>query len=37
MFWLIFWSSKLLVISPADEELFSEIAIQGIKIGIDIV
>ena len=35
-FLLTFWPSKLLVISSADEELFSETAIQGIKIGINI-
>ena len=35
-FRLIFWSSKLLEISSADEELFFEMAIQDIKIGIDI-
>ena len=34
-FWLIIWVSKLLAFSSADEELFSEMAIQDIKIGID--
>ena len=34
-FGLIIWVSKLLAFSSADEELFSEMAIQDIKIGID--
>jgi hypothetical protein len=35
IFLLIIWVSKLLAFSSADEELFSEMAIQDIKIGID--
>jgi hypothetical protein len=31
----IIWVSKLLAFSSADEELFSEMAIQDITIGID--
>jgi hypothetical protein len=34
-FGLIIWVSKLLALGSADEELFSEMAIQDIKIGID--
>jgi hypothetical protein len=34
-FGLIIWVSKLLAFSSADEELYSEMAIQDIKIGID--
>ena len=34
-FGYIIWVSKLLAFSSADEELFSEMAIQDIKIGID--
>jgi hypothetical protein len=34
-FWLIIWVYKLLAFSSADEELFSEMATQDIKFGID--